>query len=217
MSVQVPFIDFMISEMSTMANRNHELLKKMNSSFANISYVTIRKYYSKYGETMFELDLKYVRDNVSDNLARITKMKDNLLFSRTTLNLGQIQKLNEIENLEKDSLEILNDIETIIKNIMEKRLNNAIMGPTLQDLARETAMENIKNFPPLNAKQRAVLYEDYPGRPSSDDEDIVDGHDESYGEFRNSKNKTNNKRYAKKRTYKRSKKRVSNKNNTRKI
>ena len=203
-------IDFNISLMSTMAKRNHELLKKMNSFLSTIPNDSIKK--DNYGETIKE-KLVSVNDNILDNLKRITKMKKNPL--NNTLKPEQKKKLNEIENLEKDSSIEVNIIASKIER--NKIVNNAIMGPTLQDLARETAMENIKNFPPLNAKQRAVLYEDYPGRPSSDDEDIVDGHDESYGEFRNSKNKTNNKRYAKKRTYKRSKKRVSNKNNTRKI
>jgi hypothetical protein len=201
----VSFIDFKISEMSKMAKRNHELLEDMNSFFATISDAKIREYYSKYGETMFELDLKYVRDNVSDNLKSITNFRDDPHFNRT-LNLGQIQKLNEIENLEKDSLNILDNIENIIKNIMENRLNNAIMG-TLEDLSRETLMKY--KIPPEGPMQSAVLHQDYPGsdnKPYHGD-----------GGFRNRKNKTKNKKYTKKRTHKRPKKRVSKKNKTRKM
>lgn len=70
------------------------------------------------------------------------------------------------------------------------------MGPTLEDLARETLMKH--NIPPGNDIERAVLYKEYGG-------------------FRNRKNKTNNKKYTKKTAYKRPKKRVSNKKKTRKM
>jgi hypothetical protein len=178
--------DMMISEMSEMANSNHELLKKMNSFLSTIPNDSIEK--DTYGETI-EQDL----ENVLDNLKRITKMKDNLLFSRTTLNLGQIKKLDEIENLEKDSSNKVYNIEYKIKK--NKIVNNAIMG-TLEDLARDTVMEH--NIPPENVMQRSVLYKEYGG-------------------FRNRKNKTKNKKYTKKRTHKRPKKRVSKKNKTRKM
>jgi hypothetical protein len=204
--------DMMISEMSEMANSNHELLKKMNSFLSTIPNDSIEK--DTYGETI-ERDLENVKHNVLDNLKRITKMKDNLLFSRTTLNPGQIKELDKIKNLEEDSSNIVNNIEYKIER--NKIVNKAIMDQTLEELAREKAMENIKKFPPLNAKQTAVLYENYPGRPSSDDDDDDDGHDQSSGGFRNRKNKTKNKKYTKKRTYKRPKKRVSKKNKTRKM
>jgi hypothetical protein len=178
----IDFIDFKISEMSRMAKRNHELLKDMNSFFANISDATIREYYSKYGETMFELELNYFRVNVPDNLERIKNMKGNRLFS-INLKPRQIEQLDESENLEKDSLKLLDNIENIIKNIMEKRLNKAIMG-TLQDLAREKVRKH--NIPPEDYRETAVLYNEYGG-------------------FRNRKNKTKNKKYTKKRTYKRPK------------
>jgi hypothetical protein len=190
----IDFIDYKISELSEMAKINHDLLEKKNSFFATISDATIREYYSEYGETMIDLDLNYFRDKVLGNLKSIIKMKGTPYFS-SSLKPGQIKQLDESEKLAKDSLKILDNIENIIKNIIEKRLNNAIMG-TLQDLAREKVREH--NIPPEDYRQRAVL-------------------DESYGGFRNRKNKTNNKKYAKKTTYKRPKKRVSNKNKTRKM
>ena len=97
------------------------------------------------------------------------------------------------------------------------------MNQTLQELAREIAMKNIKKFPPENEMQAAVLYENYPGSPGSDDDDDDDddnNDDTQYdgdGGFRNRKNKTKNKKYTKKRTYKRPKKRASKKNKTRKM
>jgi hypothetical protein len=191
--MSVSFIDFKISEMSKMAKRNHELLKDMNSFFATISDATIREYYSKYGETMFELDLNYFRVNVPDNLERITKMKGNRHFS-INLKPGQIKQLDESENLAKDSLKILDNIENIIKNIMENRLNNAIRG-TLEEHARETVKKY--KIPPQDYIQSAVLHE-------------------SYGGFRNRKNKTKNKKYTK-REHIKDQKRVSKKNKTRKM
>ena len=194
--------DMMISEMSNMTEINNRLLKTINSFFATISDETIRSYYNTDGETMFEplqKDLNYFRNVIPDNLGRISKLK--LI---TGLNDEQIQKLDEIEKLAEDGLEILDDTEKIIKNIMEERLNNAIMGPTLQDLARETLKKH--KIPPEDYRQRAVLDQDYSSLPN-----------EPSGGFRNRKNKTNNKKYAKKRTYKRPKKRVSKKNKTRKM
>jgi hypothetical protein len=207
--MSVPFLDYKISLMSKMAEKNHELLKDMNSFFETISDTTIREYYSKHGETMFDLELNYFRVNVSDNLERITKMKENPLS--INLNRGQIKQLNESEKLAEDSLKILDNIENIIKNIMElkpnNRLNNVIMGPKLEDLSRATVMEY--NIPPEDYMQSAVLHQEYPGRDKQ-----YDGH----GGFHNRKNKTKNKKYTKKRTtYKRPKKRVSKKNKTRKI
>jgi hypothetical protein len=197
--------DFMISELSKMAIKNHELLKDMNSFFENISDATIREYYSEYGETMFDLDLKYFRDKVPGNLKSIIKMKVTPYFS-SSLNPGQIKQLNESEKLARDNVEILRNIENIIENIMEKRLNKANMG-TLQDLARETVKKH--NILSENIKQSSVIHEDYRA--------VIADDDKLHGGFRNRKNKTKNKKYAKKRTYKRPKKRVSKKNKTRKM
>jgi hypothetical protein len=199
-------IDYKISVMSEMAIKNHELLKDMNSFFENISDATIREYYSKYGETMFDLDLKYFRVNVSDNLESIIKMKGTPYFS-SSLKPRQIKQLDESEKLARDNVEILRNIENIIKNIIEKRLNKAIMG-TLQDLARENVKKH--NILPENERQSSVIYEDYSAVINKD-------YDNNHGGFRNRKNKTNNKKYAKKTTYKRPKKRVSKKNKTRKM
>jgi len=186
--------DMMISEMSNMTKINNGLLKTINSFFATISNETIRRYYNTDGETMFEplqKDLNNFRVVIPDNLERIRKLKQ-----KDGLNTEQIKKLNEIETLADDGLKILDNTQNIIKNIMEERLNNAIMGPTLEDLARATIMEY--KIPPEDYMQSAVLHK-------------------SYGGFRNRKNKTNNKKYAKKTTYKGPKKRVSKKNKTRKI
>jgi hypothetical protein len=194
--------DMRISEMSKMAKKNHGLIKAINLWFANISDKTIRSYYNTYGETMFEqlqTDLKYFKDNIPDNLKRIRELKE-----KDGLTSDQIKQLDESEKLAEDSLELLDNTENNIKNIMKrKRLNNARIG-TLAELARETVFEN--NILPENDMQLAVLYEDYPSLPN-----------EPSGGFRNRKNKTNNKKYAKKRTYKRPKKRVSKKNKTRKM
>lgn len=197
------FNDFKISQLSEMAKINHDLLEKKNSFFATISDATIRDYYNKYGETMF--DLNYFRDKVPGNLNSIIIMRETTYFSNS-LNRGQKQKLNEIEKLAIHNVEILNNIENIIENIKEERLNKAIIG-TLQDLAREKVLEH--NILPENVKQSSVVHEEY---DDNDDDD-----DESHGGFRNRKNKTKNKKYAKKRTYKRPKKRVSKKNKTRKM
>jgi hypothetical protein len=193
--MSVSLNDMMISERSKMAELNHGLLEKINSFFATISIsdATIRRYYNTDGETMFEAlqkDLNYFRVNVPDNLERIRDLKQN-----NELNPEQKKKLDDSENLAKDTLEMLDDTENIIKNIMEKRLNPAIMA-RLEDLAREKVMEY--KIPPGNDIESAVLYEEYGG-------------------FRNRKNKTNNKKYTKKRTYKTPKKRVSKKNKTRKM
>jgi len=180
-----------------------------------ISNATIRKYYSKYGETMFGLDLNYFRNEIPDNLGRITKMKENRLFS-INLKTGQIKQLNDSEKLAKDSLKILDNIENIIKDIKENSLNNAIMGPTLQDLSRETVMEY--NIPPEDYMQSAVLHQEYPGRDKQydDQDDHDDKQYDGHGGFHNRKNKTKNKKYTKKRTtYKTPKKRVSKKNKKR--
>ena len=193
-------IDIMISERSKMAKINHGVIKDINSWFANISDATIRKYYNTYGETMFEplqKDLNYFRVNVPDNLKKIHELKN-----KDGLNSDQVKKLNESENLEKDSLKLLDNTENNIENIIKKKLNPAIMG-TLQELARETVF--LHNILPRNIMELAVLYQDYPSFPN-----------EPSGGFRNRKNKTNNKKYAKKRTYKRPKKHVSKKNKTRK-
>jgi len=186
--------DMMISEMSNMTEINNGVLKTIKSFFATISDKTIRSYYNTDGENMFEALQKDLNNFtvkiIPDNLERIRELKQ-----KDGLNPEQIQKLDEIEKLAEDGLKILDDTQNIIENIMTKRLNTAIMG-TLQDLAREKVREH--NIPPEDYRQRAVL-------------------DESYGGFRNRKNKTNNKKYAKKRTYKGPKKRVSKKNKTRKI
>jgi hypothetical protein len=194
--------DMMISEMSNMTEINNRLLKTINSFFATISDETIRSYYNTDGETMFEAlqkDLNYFRNVIPDNLERISKLK--LIAG---LNDEQIQKLDEIEKSAEDGLKILDDTQNIIKNIKEERLNNAIMGPTLQHLARATVFKH--KIPPGNPMETAVLHEEYDSVPN-----------EPSGGFRNRKNKTNNKKYAKKRTYKRPKKRVSKKNKTRKM
>jgi hypothetical protein len=204
--MQGSFNDFRISELSEMAKINHDLLEKKNSFFATISDATIREYYSKYGETMFDLDLNYFRDKVPGNLKSIIKMKGTPYFS-SSLKPGQIKQLDESEKLARDNVEILNNIENIIKNIIEKRLNKAIMG-TLQDLARENVKKH--NILPENERQSSVIYEDYSAVINKD-------YDNNHGGFRNRKNKTNNKKYAKKTTYKRPKKRVSKKNKTRKM
>ena len=192
--MSVSLNDMMISERSKMAELNHEVLEKINSFFATISDATIRRYYNTDGETMFEplqKDLNYFRVNVPDNLERIRELKQN-----NELNPEQKKKLDDSENLAKDTLEMLDDTQNIIKNIMEERLNNAIMGPTLEDLARETLMKH--KIPPGNPREATVLYKEYGG-------------------FRNRKNKTNNKKYAKKTTCKGPKKRVSKKIKTRKM
>ena len=187
--------DMMISEMSNMTEINNRLLKTINSFFATISDETIRSYYNTDGENMFKALQKDLNNFtvkiIPDNLERIRELKQ-----KDGLNSEQIQKLDDIEKLAEDGLKILDDTENIIKNIMEKRLNNAIMGPTLEDIARETVMKH--KIPPENPMQSAVLYKEFGG-------------------FRKRKNKTNNKKYAKKRTYKRPKKRVSKKNKTRKM
>jgi hypothetical protein len=177
-------IDIMISERSEMAKKNHGLLKIINSFFATISDATIRRYYNTDGETMFgtlQKDLNYFRVNVPDNLERIRELKQN-----NELNTEQIQKLDESENLAEDSLKILDNTENIIKNIMENRLNNAIMA-RLEDLSREKVREH--NIQPEDYRETAVLYNEFGG-------------------FRNRKNKTKNKKYTKKRTYKKDQKNV---------
>jgi len=187
--------DLNISLMSKKAKSNDELLKKMNSFLSTIPNDSIEK--DTYGDTI-EQDLETVKHNVRDNLKSITKMKDNLRFNRTTLNLKK--KLNEIENLEKYSSNIVQNIEYKIKR--NKIVNDALMSQTLQELAREIAIENIKKFPPENEMQAAVLYENYPGSPGSDDDDDDDNNDDTQydgdGGFRNRKNKTKNKKYTKK-------------------
>ena len=187
--------DMMISEMSNMTKINNGLFRTINSFFATISDETIRSYYNTDGENMFEALQKDLNNFtvkiIPDNLERIRELKQ-----KDGLNPEQIQKLDEIEKLAEDGLKILDDTQNIIKNIMEERLNNAIMGPTLEDLARETIMKH--KIPPGNPREATVLYREYGG-------------------FRNRKNKTNNKKYAKKTAYKRLKKRVSKKIKTRKI
>jgi hypothetical protein len=186
--------DMMISEMSNMTKINNGLFRTINSFFATISDETIRSYYNTDGENMFEALQKDLNNFtvkiIPDNLERIRELKQ-----KDGLNPEQIQKLDEIEKLAEDGLKILDDTQNIIENIMAKRLNTAIMG-TLEDLAREKVMEY--KIPPGNDIERAVLYKEYGG-------------------FRKRKNKTNNKKYAKKRTYKGPKKRVSKKNKTRKM
>jgi hypothetical protein len=76
--------------MSEKAKSNDELLKKMNSFLSTIPNDSIEK--DTYGDTI-EQDLETVKHNVRDNLKSITKMKDNLRFSRTTLNLKQKKKV----------------------------------------------------------------------------------------------------------------------------
>jgi len=185
----------MISEMSNMTKINNGVLKTINSFFANIPNKTIIVYYNTDGENMFEglqNDLNnFSVEIIPDNLKRIRKLKD-----KEGLNTEQIEKLNEIEKDADDGLKILHHTQNIIKKIMEERLNNAIMGPTLEDLARATVMKY--NIPPGNDIESAVLYNEYGG-------------------FRNRKNKTNNKKYTKNTAYKRPKKRVSNKKKTRKM
>jgi len=198
------FNDFKISELSEMAKINHDLLEKKNSFFATISDATIRDYYNEYGETMF--DLNYFRDKVPGNLNSINNMQGTTYF-RDSLNLKQKQKLNESKKLAIHNVEILNNIENIIENIKGERLNKAIMG-TLQDLARENVRKY--NILPENEMQSSVIDEDYSAV-------IHEDYDNNHGGFRNRKNKTNNKKYAKKTTYKRPKKRVSKKNKTRKM
>ena len=193
--MSVSLNDMIISEMSNMTEINNGLFKTINSFFATISDETIRSYYNTDGENMFKALQKDLNNFtvkiIPDNLERIRELKQ-----KDGLNSEQIQKLDDIEKLAEDGLKILDDTENIIKNIMEKRLNNAIMGPTLEDIARETVMKH--KIPPENPMQSAVLYKEFGG-------------------FRKRKNKTNNKKYAKKRTYKRPKKRVSKKNKTRKM
>jgi len=94
-------------------------------------------------------DLNYFRVNVPDNLERIRELKQN-----NELNTEQIQKLDESENLAEDSLKILDNTENIIKNIMENRLNNAIMA-RLEDLSREKVREH--NIQPEDYRETAVL------------------------------------------------------------
>jgi len=184
----------MISEMSNMTKINNGLFRTINSFFATISDETIRSYYNTDGENMFEAlqkDLNNFKVKIiPDNLERIRELKQ-----KDGLNPEQIQKLDEIEKLAEDGLKILDNTQNIIKNIMAKRLNTAIMG-TLEELARETLMKH--KIPPGNPREATVLYREYGG-------------------FRNRKNKTNNKKYAKNRTYKGPIKRVSKKNKTRKI
>ena len=186
--------DMMISEMSNMTKINNGLFRTINSFFATISDETIRSYYNTDGENMFEALQKDLNNFtvkiIPENLERIRELKQ-----KDGLNPEQIQKLDEIEKLAEDGLKILDDTQNIIKNIMAKRLNTAIMG-TLEELAREKVMEY--KIPPGNDIERAVLYKEYGG-------------------FRNRKNKTNNKKYTKKTAYKRPKKRVSNKKKTRKM
>jgi hypothetical protein len=110
--MSVSLNDMMISERSKMAELNHGLLEKINSFFATISDATIRRYYNTDGETMFEAlqkDLNYFRINVPDNLERICELKQN-----NELNPEQKKKLDDSENLAKDTLEMLDDTENII-------------------------------------------------------------------------------------------------------
>lgn len=110
--------DMMISEMTNMTEINNRLLKTINSFFATISDETIRRYYNTDGENMFEAlqkDLNNFRDEIiPDNLKRIRELKE-----KDGLNPEQIQKLDDIEKLAEEGLEILDDTQTIIKNIMK--------------------------------------------------------------------------------------------------
>jgi len=187
--------DTLFDNVTETSKTHNETMKFFQKSFENISDMEIRKTYKENGENMFEpfkkIFNKYRTDYIPNNLKSINCLREKIN------NPDQIEKLNECEKLDKESLKIIDEILDIFKNIMEHRLNNAIIG-TLEGLSRQKIEEN--NIKARNKIEKEVLAQNY-----------------SKGGLRKSHKRKNNKKYTKNRTYAISKKYVSKKNKTRKI
>ena len=185
--------DTLFDIVTRLSKTNNKNMRFYKHTLKNLTDMDIRKQYKESGEKMFEpfenLMNEYKNNLIPNNLKSIAILRE-------INNPDQIEKLNECEKLETESLEIIDEILDILKNIIKKRLNTAIIG-TLEGLARQKIKEN--NIEPTNVVEQRILDQPY-----------------SKGGLRKRKNKTNNKKYTKNRTYERSEKYISKKNNTRK-
>jgi len=191
--------DTLFDSVKETSKTNNETMKFFQKSFTNISDMEIIKTYKENGENMFEpfkkIFNKYRTDYIPKNLKSINFLRGKIN------NPDQIEKLNECEKLDEESLKIIDEIEKIFEDIMKDRLNNAIMGPTLEKLVYRKILKH--NIEPKNDIEKEVL--SYCNRIYSK------------GGLRKSRKRKNNKKYTKNITYAISKKYVSKKNKTRKI
>ena len=174
-------------------NTNTEM-KYLKESLKKLSDRDIRLYYKENRENMIEpftAILKGFEKRIAGNIESI----DDLLHENITSE--QIEKLNKSKELEEESLKIIAEIYVILDDIMEHRLNKAIVG-TLEDIAYETVKK--EKVTPETVSEKAVLEQQ-----------------SKKGGLRKSNNRKNNKKYTKKTPYEKPKKYVSKKNNTRKI
>ena len=137
-----------VMRISKTNNTNMIFYKK---TLENMSNMDIRKNYKEKGENMFE-PFENILKNYKNNL--IPNNLKSIAVLREINNPNQIEKLNECEKLENESLKIIDEILNIFKNIMEHKLNKAIVG-TLEDLARQTIKEN--KVEPTNEIEKAIL------------------------------------------------------------
>jgi hemoglobin-like flavoprotein len=196
--------DSIIDSFSRSSKETNTLLENIKTYFENISDAEIREYYLKiidngkeeeemFGELNIILD-NFKQKRIPDDLNEISVFNTNF-NTNNQLNSEQIKKLNESIESNEESLKLIEEIQEIVKKIMDKRLNEALIAETLEQKVRkiikkyniETENEMVKNL--INEK---------------------------YGGFRKRKNKTNNKKYSKKKT-KNLKKYISKKNKTRKM
>jgi hypothetical protein len=187
--------DTLFEIVTKISETNNKNMKVYKEYFEKIPDRDIRKIYKENGENIFEpfkqILETYKNSLIPNNLKSIRGLKEE------NQNPNEIEKLNELnkcEKLEKESLKIIDEILDIFKNIMEHRLNNAIIGK-LEGLSRDTINEN--KIEPRTPLEKAVLEQLY-----------------KEGGLRKRKN---NKKYTKNRTYEISKKYVSKKNKTRKL
>jgi hypothetical protein len=192
--------DTLLDIITRTSKRTNEDMKSIRDDiiqlWGNISDKDIREFYKAKGEYMFE-PIEKILNNfknsiIPNNLESIANLRR---INRLTHD--KKQKLNESEELEKESLKIINEIQDIIKNMMLHRVNKAKIA-TLEDITRDVIM--INKVQPRNKIEEVVHKQPY-----------------SKGGVRNSRKSKNNKKYTKKRTYEIRGKYVSNKNKTRNI
>jgi hypothetical protein len=124
-----------------------------------MSDMDIRQNYKKNGENMFEpfkeLLKNYKNDLIPNNLESIAVLRE---INDTINDPNKIEKLNECEKLAKESLKIIDEILKIFEDIMNHRLNNAIIG-TLEGNTRRIILE--ENIEPRNEIEKTILAQPY--------------------------------------------------------
>ena len=133
---------------SKTTNTNMKFYKK---SLEKMTDMDIRQNYKKNGENMFE-PFKELLNNYKNDL--IPNNSKSIAVLREINNPDQIEKLNECENLTKESLKIIDEILNIFEYIMNHRVNNAIIG-TLEGNVRDVILE--ENIKPRNKIEESIL------------------------------------------------------------